>query len=195
MTCLYMFPQKVKFIAVTSFLCLRFISPAIMSPKLFHLREKHADARTSRTLLLLAKVWFFYISTHIYSNISSHVVQLLYHFNITQIKLRSFQLMEDTCCTHFCNNIHYLGHSIVTDYDLRIFIELITVNIFHLTSLWLPRVFPQAVQTIGNMDTITCCSKEPWMVCLQPAIQQGITQLKDFITKLVNCHESEGELR
>lgn len=95
--------RKVKFIAVTSFLCLRFISPAIMSPKLFHLREKHADARTSRTLLLLAK----------------------------------------------------------------------------------------AVQTIGNMDTLTCCSKEPWMVCLQPAIQQGITQLKDFITKLVNCHESE----
>uniref|UniRef100_A0A8C6YLG2 Ras GTPase-activating protein 4-like n=1 Tax=Nothoprocta perdicaria TaxID=30464 RepID=A0A8C6YLG2_NOTPE len=47
--------QNVKFIAVTSFLCLRFFSPAIMTPKLFHLREKHADARTSRTLLLLAK--------------------------------------------------------------------------------------------------------------------------------------------
>uniref|UniRef100_A0A8C1KHG8 RAS p21 protein activator 4 n=1 Tax=Cyprinus carpio TaxID=7962 RepID=A0A8C1KHG8_CYPCA len=67
-----------------------------------------------------------------------------------------------------------VSHSIVTDYDLRIFIELIT-----------------AVQTIGNMDTLACCSKEPWMVCLQPAIQQGITQLKDFITKLVSCHESE----
>nr|XP_020660670.1 ras GTPase-activating protein 4B [Pogona vitticeps] len=47
--------QNVKFVAVTSFLCLRFFSPAIMSPKLFHLREKHADARTSRALLLLAK--------------------------------------------------------------------------------------------------------------------------------------------
>ncbi|KAB0392494.1 hypothetical protein E2I00_015571, partial [Balaenoptera physalus] len=46
---------NVPFIAVTSFLCLRFISPAIMAPKLFHLRERHADARTSRTLLLLAK--------------------------------------------------------------------------------------------------------------------------------------------
>lgn len=44
------------FIAVTSFLCLRFVSPAILAPKLFHLRERHADARTSRTLLLLAKV-------------------------------------------------------------------------------------------------------------------------------------------
>lgn len=57
---LYVF-QNVKFIAVTSFLCLRFFSPAIMSPKLFHLREKHADARTSRTLLLLAKVTKLYV--------------------------------------------------------------------------------------------------------------------------------------
>ncbi|KAL4660578.1 ras GTPase-activating protein 4-like [Arapaima gigas] len=95
--------RKVKFIAVTSFLCLRFISPAIMSPKLFHLREKHADARTSRTLLLLAK----------------------------------------------------------------------------------------ATQTIGNLDTLACFSKEPWMVPLQPAIQQGITQLKDFITRLVSCDDRE----
>lgn len=47
--------QHVKFVAVTSFLCLRFFSPAIMTPKLFHLRDTHADARTSRTLLLLAK--------------------------------------------------------------------------------------------------------------------------------------------
>ncbi|TSP36108.1 Ras GTPase-activating protein 4 [Bagarius yarrelli] len=95
--------RKAKFIAVTSFLCLRFISPAIMSPKLFHLREKHADARTSRTLLLLAK----------------------------------------------------------------------------------------AIQTIGNLDTLMCCSKEPWMVPLQPAIQQGIAQLKDFISCLVTIHDSD----
>ncbi|KAG8509792.1 Ras GTPase-activating protein 4B [Galemys pyrenaicus] len=47
--------ENLPFIAVTSFLCLRFFSPAIMAPKLFHLRERHADARTSRTLLLLAK--------------------------------------------------------------------------------------------------------------------------------------------
>lgn len=58
MTRFYFLPfQNVPFIAVTSFLCLRFFSPAILSPKLFHLRERHADARTSRTLLLLAKVW------------------------------------------------------------------------------------------------------------------------------------------
>ncbi|XP_016158580.1 PREDICTED: ras GTPase-activating protein 4 isoform X2 [Ficedula albicollis] len=47
--------QHAKFVAVTSFLCLRFFSPAVMSPKLFQLRDAHADARTSRTLLLLAK--------------------------------------------------------------------------------------------------------------------------------------------
>ncbi|KAM6242244.1 ras GTPase-activating protein 4B [Porphyrio hochstetteri] len=47
--------QHARFVAVTSFLCLRFFSPAVMTPKLFHLRETHADARTSRTLLLLAK--------------------------------------------------------------------------------------------------------------------------------------------
>lgn len=48
--------QHAKFVAVTSFLCLRFFSPAVMTPKLFQLRDTHADARTSRTLLLLAKV-------------------------------------------------------------------------------------------------------------------------------------------
>ncbi|XP_076130175.1 ras GTPase-activating protein 4 isoform X1 [Alosa pseudoharengus] len=95
--------RKVKFIAVTSFLCLRFISPAIMSPKLFHLRDKHADARTSRTLLLLAK----------------------------------------------------------------------------------------AIQMIANLDTLACCSKEPWMNPLQPTVQQGIAQLKDFITRLVSCDDAE----
>uniref|UniRef100_A0A8C8G199 RAS p21 protein activator 4 n=1 Tax=Oncorhynchus tshawytscha TaxID=74940 RepID=A0A8C8G199_ONCTS len=49
----------------------------------------------------------------------------------------------------------------------------------------------RAIQTIGNLDTLTCCSKEPWMVPLQPAIQLGITQLKDFIIRLVSCDNSE----
>ncbi|XP_067393920.1 ras GTPase-activating protein 4-like isoform X4 [Emydura macquarii macquarii] len=95
--------KNVKFIAVTSFLCLRFFSPAIMSPKLFHLWEKHADARTSRTLLLLAK----------------------------------------------------------------------------------------AIQTVGNMDTVASRAKEGWMTPLQPTIQQGISQMKEFITKLIDIEEKE----
>uniref|UniRef100_A0A8C9T1R1 RAS p21 protein activator 4 n=1 Tax=Scleropages formosus TaxID=113540 RepID=A0A8C9T1R1_SCLFO len=49
----------------------------------------------------------------------------------------------------------------------------------------------RAIQTIGNLDTLACFSKEPWMVPLQPAIQQGIAQLKDFITRLVSCDDSE----
>uniref|UniRef100_A0A5F8GGT6 Ras GTPase-activating protein 4 n=1 Tax=Monodelphis domestica TaxID=13616 RepID=A0A5F8GGT6_MONDO len=97
--------QNLKFIAVTSFLCLRFFSPAIMAPKLFHLREKHADARTSRTLLLLAK----------------------------------------------------------------------------------------AVQNVGNMDTLASRAKEAWMEPLQPMVQQGVAQLKDFIAKLIDIEEKEGE--
>ncbi|XP_063090343.1 ras GTPase-activating protein 4B isoform X4 [Cavia porcellus] len=95
--------ENVPFIAVTSFLCLRFFSPAIMSPKLFHLRERHADARTSRTLLLLAK----------------------------------------------------------------------------------------AVQNVGNMDTPVSRAKEAWMEPLQPTVRQGVAQLKDFITKLVDIGEKE----
>ncbi|XP_023393287.1 ras GTPase-activating protein 4B isoform X2 [Pteropus alecto] len=95
--------ENVPFIAVTSFLCLRFFSPAIMAPKLFHLRERHADARTSRTLLLLAK----------------------------------------------------------------------------------------AVQNVGNMDTPASRAKEAWMEPLQPTVHQGVTQLKDFITKLVDIEEKE----
>ncbi|XP_032110940.1 ras GTPase-activating protein 4B isoform X2 [Sapajus apella] len=95
--------ENVPFIAVTSFLCLRFFSPAIMSPKLFHLRERHADARTSRTLLLLAK----------------------------------------------------------------------------------------AVQNVGNMDTPASRTKEAWMEPLQPTVRQGVAQLKDFITKLVDIEEKD----
>ncbi|XP_063002686.1 ras GTPase-activating protein 4-like [Elgaria multicarinata webbii] len=95
--------QNLKFIAITSFLCLRFFSPAIMSPKLFHLREKHADARTSRSLLLLAK----------------------------------------------------------------------------------------AIQNVGNLDTSISRTKEAWMAPLQPAIQQGVTQMKQFILQLIDIEEKE----
>ncbi|XP_068766392.1 ras GTPase-activating protein 4 isoform X2 [Struthio camelus] len=95
--------ENVKFIAVTSFLCLRFFSPAIMTPKLFYLREKHADSRTSRTLLLLAK----------------------------------------------------------------------------------------AIQIVGNMEAAAGRAKEAWLAPLQPALQRGVTRMKDFITELVGIEEKE----
>ncbi|XP_068512256.1 ras GTPase-activating protein 4-like isoform X1 [Anas acuta] len=95
--------QHAKFVAVTSFLCLRFFSPAIMTPKLFHLRDAHADARTSRTLLLLAK----------------------------------------------------------------------------------------AIQMVGNMEPAAGRAKEAWLAPLQPALQQGASQMKAFITRLVGTEEEE----
>ncbi|XP_016012968.2 rasGAP-activating-like protein 1 isoform X1 [Rousettus aegyptiacus] len=53
------FPQAehkdVKRLAVSGFLFLRFFAPAILTPKLFDLRDQHADPQTGRSLLLLAK--------------------------------------------------------------------------------------------------------------------------------------------
>uniref|UniRef100_UPI003BEED6B3 rasGAP-activating-like protein 1 isoform 2 n=1 Tax=Rattus norvegicus TaxID=10116 RepID=UPI003BEED6B3 len=48
--------QDVKYLATSGFLFLRFFAPAILTPKLFDLRDHHADPQTSRSLLLLAKV-------------------------------------------------------------------------------------------------------------------------------------------
>lgn len=46
-----------RYFSISGFLFLRFFAPAVLTPKLFSLREQHADPRTGRTLLLLAKVW------------------------------------------------------------------------------------------------------------------------------------------
>ncbi|XP_064889939.1 rasGAP-activating-like protein 1 isoform X1 [Columba livia] len=47
--------EEVRYFAISGFLFLRFFAPAVLTPKLFSLREQHADPRTGRTLLLLAK--------------------------------------------------------------------------------------------------------------------------------------------
>ncbi|OCT98141.1 hypothetical protein XELAEV_18010371mg [Xenopus laevis] len=47
--------QDLKYAAISGFLFLRFFAPAILTSKLFHLREHHADPRTARSLLLIAK--------------------------------------------------------------------------------------------------------------------------------------------
>ncbi|KAM6052488.1 rasGAP-activating-like protein 1 isoform 2-T2 [Chlamydotis macqueenii] len=47
--------EEARYFSISGFLFLRFFAPAVLTPKLFGLREQHADPRTSRTLLLLAK--------------------------------------------------------------------------------------------------------------------------------------------
>ncbi|XP_047570127.1 ras GTPase-activating protein 4B isoform X2 [Lutra lutra] len=49
----------------------------------------------------------------------------------------------------------------------------------------------EAVQNVGNMDTPASRAKEAWMEPLQPTVRQGVAQLKDFITKLVDIEEKE----
>ncbi|XP_075625733.1 rasGAP-activating-like protein 1 isoform X2 [Balearica regulorum gibbericeps] len=48
--------EEVRYFSISGFLFLRFFAPAVLTPKLFSLREQHADPRTGRTLLLLAKL-------------------------------------------------------------------------------------------------------------------------------------------
>ncbi|XP_066870162.1 ras GTPase-activating protein 4B isoform X5 [Kogia breviceps] len=54
-----------------------------------------------------------------------------------------------------------------------------------------PGAEDEAVQNVGNMDTPASRAKEAWMEPLQPTVRQGVAQLKDFITKLVDIQEKE----
>ncbi|CAH7256992.1 Rasa4 [Phodopus roborovskii] len=54
-----------------------------------------------------------------------------------------------------------------------------------------PNAQHQVVQNVGNMDTPVSRAKEAWMEPLQPTVRQGVVQLKDFITKLVDIEEKE----
>ncbi|XP_015499216.1 rasGAP-activating-like protein 1 isoform X3 [Parus major] len=47
--------EEVRYFSISGFLFLRFFAPAVLTPKLFGLREQHAEPCTGRTLLLLAK--------------------------------------------------------------------------------------------------------------------------------------------
>ena len=58
--------QDVPYLAITGFLFLRFFVPAILSPKLFAVRDEHPDQRTERTLKLLAKVGLCLCIVHDY---------------------------------------------------------------------------------------------------------------------------------
>lgn len=51
------FPDEpnIRYMAVSGFIFLRFFGPALLGPKLFGLRDEHADAVVSRTLTLATK--------------------------------------------------------------------------------------------------------------------------------------------
>lgn len=51
----------------------------------------------------------------------------------------------------------------------------------------------QAVQMVGNMEPAAGRAKETWLAPLLPALQQGIAQMKDFISRLVGTEEEEEE--
>ena len=53
---LFVLVQDVPYLAITGFLFLRFFVPAILSPKLFAVKDEHPDQKTERTLKLIAKV-------------------------------------------------------------------------------------------------------------------------------------------
>lgn len=50
----------------------------------------------------------------------------------------------------------------------------------------------QAIQMVGNMEPAAGRAKEAWLAPLQPALQQGASQMKAFITRLVGTEEEEG---
>ncbi|XP_054857040.1 ras GTPase-activating protein 4-like isoform X2 [Eublepharis macularius] len=54
-----------------------------------------------------------------------------------------------------------------------------------------PEEKDQTVQNVGNMDPGISCTKESWMAPLQPTIQQGIAQMKQFILQLIDIEEKE----
>lgn len=49
----------------------------------------------------------------------------------------------------------------------------------------------QAIQMVGNMEPAAGRAKEAWLAPLQPALQQGASQMKAFITRLVGTEEEE----
>nr|XP_021507178.1 ras GTPase-activating protein 4B isoform X3 [Meriones unguiculatus] len=92
----------------------------------------------------------------------------------------------------------FLGQGLAKDFlDLLFQLELSRTSeantIFRSNSLASKSMesFLKAVQNVGNMDTAVCRTKEAWMEPLQPTVLQGVVQMKDFITKLIDIEEKE----
>lgn len=103
--------EDVKYLAISGFLFLRFFAPAILTPKLFKLRDHHADTRTGRTLLLLAKA---------VQSIGNLGLQLGYGKEIWMTPLHPFILQSVSCVKDFLDKLIDIDNENAADLQPRL---------------------------------------------------------------------------
>ncbi|XP_067861992.1 rasGAP-activating-like protein 1 [Heptranchias perlo] len=103
--------EDVKYLAISGFLFLRFFAPAILTPKLFSLRDHHADTRTGRTLLLLAKA---------VQSIGNLGLQLGHGKEQWMTPLHPFILQSVSCMKDFLDKLIDIDNENVTELQQRV---------------------------------------------------------------------------
>ncbi|XP_069768610.1 rasGAP-activating-like protein 1 [Narcine bancroftii] len=98
--------EDVKYLAISGFLFLRFFAPAILTPKLFNLRDHHAETRTGRTLLLLAKA---------VQSIGNLGLQLGHGKELWMTPLHPFILQSVGCVKDFLDKLIDIDNENATD--------------------------------------------------------------------------------
>ena len=158
--------QDVPYLAVTGFLFLRFFVPAILSPKLFALREEHSDQRTERTLKLIAKV------THVW-------------------KQQCFQLLL-LSCQHYVNllfsDMYFSPLSLTLPPPPSPLLPLPSSS--HLP---LPRFIHQVLQSVSNLQ-LEMDAKEACMKPMSEILPRSVERLKTFVQEILQVDQKTGEL-
>ncbi|XP_051888171.1 rasGAP-activating-like protein 1 [Pristis pectinata] len=103
--------EDVKYLAISGFLFLRFFAPAILTPKLFGLRDHHADTRTGRTLLLIAKA---------VQSIGNLGLQLGHGKELWMTPLHPFILQSVSCVKDFLDKLIDIDNESATDLHQRL---------------------------------------------------------------------------
>ncbi|XP_041078797.1 rasGAP-activating-like protein 1 isoform X1 [Polyodon spathula] len=112
--------EDVKYLAISGFFFLRFFAPAILTPKLFNLRDHHADTRTSRTLLLLAKA---------VQSIGNLGLQLGHGKEQWMAPLHPFILQSVCCVKDFLDKLIDIDNENVSEVHQRaVFLPSVTVK-------------------------------------------------------------------
>ncbi|XP_058889265.1 rasGAP-activating-like protein 1 [Acipenser ruthenus] len=112
--------EDVKYLAISGFFFLRFFAPAILTPKLFNLRDHHADTRTSRTLLLLAKA---------VQSIGNLGLQLGHGKEQWMAPLHPFILQSVSCVKDFLDKLIDIDNENVSEVHQRaVFLPSVTVK-------------------------------------------------------------------